>query len=128
MGEEPIIHQIFDLLKIVEIITLWPVIATMLSTQLDAIKSVGKFLSIPSFLFSKSIIIGTMTAGETPDMTNLEEIWFKNRSNISKKYLRKDTPKEWPTKAAFLRANKRRRQKQMFQLNKAERRVSLFHI
>jgi hypothetical protein len=59
------------LLKITEIIKLWPVNATMLSMQLDAIKSVGKFLSVPIFLLSNSIINGTMTAGETPEMINL---------------------------------------------------------
>ncbi len=50
----------------------------MLSMQLDAIKSVGKFLSVPIFLLSNSIINGTMTAGETPEMINLWRMSIEN--------------------------------------------------
>jgi hypothetical protein len=50
---------------------LWPVIATILSTQLAAMIVDGMFFDSPNPLFFNSIMSGTTTAGDTPVITNL---------------------------------------------------------
>jgi hypothetical protein len=48
---------------------LWPVIAIMLSIQLEAITKIGILFATPNFFICNSIIKGTTTAGETPLIT-----------------------------------------------------------